>query len=376
MIRPPVDRPEGSKLEFKAAEVLSGDRLARDVAAFLNADGGELWIGIADDRSVVGVQDAASKCRSALDQLVDRIEPRPTSEITIDVVPWEDKELIRVGVTPTSARRPYAVRVKDGYQFPVRVGDRVRPLGFAEIRDVILNAAGAAARQKEAVDTAVQEVVRARERLRGTERLALRLVPVPAMSVSLKTADARRLFRDPAATGNRSSGWSFVNPYADPVPLARGWKGGILDATVTVGEHGQVDLDLPLQALFWKGEPKELFPFALIEHPVAVLRLAKELYAAADASHVVVADLVLFGLRGWKLGQGSPRSIGYRLRPMREYGENDFEEAPLQLTAGEIVAAPDRCAWRLLARVWRAFGYTEEQIPTEFTADGGLRLPE
>jgi len=52
-----IDAGENSKLEFKSA-VRSPDAIARVVSAFLNAQGGQLIIGVREGGELVGVANA------------------------------------------------------------------------------------------------------------------------------------------------------------------------------------------------------------------------------------------------------------------------------------------------------------------------------
>jgi hypothetical protein len=82
-----------------------------------------------------------------------------------------------------------------------------------------------------------------------------------------------------------------------------------------------------------------------------------------EETRTVVADLALFEARGSKLRPGAPGPF---------WSTNDaavFDDAsdllsdhPLLFTAGEVIENPDRCAFRLVRRVYEAFGLRQDAI--------------
>jgi len=376
-----LGRRESQQFEAKRAEALDDpETLPRAVSAMLNAGGGEVWVGLdAHDgvvTAILGVADPESARRRVSDRLVDMIEPPPTDEVEVEVKSFGGKELLRVIAKRTRGRGPYLVKRRNGLKGYVRTQDRNRSLTWDEIRQSVLHSHGQASDEAESVDAAVRKLIARREKVRTPGFLHLRLVPVPPFALELSRDDVNELYRNAAATGNRESGWNFITPYATPKKTQHGWSGGDGDAVVNVMDDGAIELRLPFERLHWQGPPEELWPWALVEHAVAVFRLARVLYTDADHDNVVLTDLALFGLRGWRLGPYSPRAVGYRLRDHTEFVESDFEDDPLHLRIAEIVDSPDRCAWRLLRRLWAAFGYTDDQMPKELDPDRGLILPE
>jgi hypothetical protein len=84
----------------------------------------------------------------------------------------------------------------------------------------------------------------------------------------------------------------------------------------------------------------------------------------------VLADLSLFGLRGWKLRPGSPRFLGPGV--VWDFSEGVvFEERdlllqqPLVFTWREVRETPDRCGFRLMQALYREFGYGDEALPMD-----------
>ena len=93
---------EGQHLEFKR-KVPRPERIAKEVIAFANAEGGKLLLGVDDDGSVRGVRDAHEElfaleralkthCRPPIPFEVEIIEVKHRREaLVVDVAPSEDK---------------------------------------------------------------------------------------------------------------------------------------------------------------------------------------------------------------------------------------------------------------------------------------------
>jgi hypothetical protein len=108
---------ETPRLEFKSSFAWDvrrnepGDFLRKEcwaaICAFLNADGGDLLIGVDDDARVLGLRPDVTKAGS-LDALVRSIEspfgaklkPNPLGLVSIDSVELDDETVIRVNVRP------------------------------------------------------------------------------------------------------------------------------------------------------------------------------------------------------------------------------------------------------------------------------------
>jgi len=88
----PLGKREGEKLELKGPDSRPID-IAREVVAFLNAEGGELWWGVkeTDGRSAATepFQDGDARKRDLQNHLIDTLEPSPTipEEVDIALVP-------------------------------------------------------------------------------------------------------------------------------------------------------------------------------------------------------------------------------------------------------------------------------------------------
>jgi hypothetical protein len=114
-VAPPMDREKG-RVTF-----------AEDVASFANANGGVLFLGIADNRDVVGVGRSAKEienriieARKALEKLIDY----EREIVTFREVPVRDREGIPktcLAVVVARACRPVGVRVGNAYTYPIRL---------------------------------------------------------------------------------------------------------------------------------------------------------------------------------------------------------------------------------------------------------------
>lgn len=372
----PLGQRESSRLEFKASEALKdSSSIGREVVAMLNADGGAVWIGIEEEDGVASkandIEDVGLQARRLHDYLIDAIEPSPLNdEVVLDTPPIPDGgAVLRIEVRPEGGRKPYALLRGASRRYLIRVRDRNRPMSREEI--------AAGFREEPSIGDqkltdAEQEMLEARRAVQqtGGQVFWLRLRPINPLDLDLREQDVQNVFHIPTLSGNRPAGWTFVNPYRavelkrDRLAFHRG----------ELRRDGTLTFEMPLDALHWKGEPDEIYPFSLLEYPVSALRIAKAIYqpSSLDRHDKIVADFALFGAHQWHLRPYSPQVLGYMTR-----GRNDFTEAddlvgdkPLVFRLEEIIDEPDWCAYRLaIRRTYEAFGYYEDEIPSEFDRD-------
>lgn len=98
---------EGPRLEFKN-RVPRPDRIAREIIAFANTDGGTVLLGVDDDGTVVGLRDADEELFALDEALASRIEP-PLSVRLTRVHVSRRREVVVVEVPP-SDDRPHFLR--------------------------------------------------------------------------------------------------------------------------------------------------------------------------------------------------------------------------------------------------------------------------
>ena len=380
----PLGQKEGPRLEFKGRDSLkTPEDIAREVVAMLNAEGGEVWVGLReeDGRAVVvePIDNADREVRRLLDSLVDSIEPSLSGgELRLEPVE-EDGEgpVLRILVKPSSGQRPYALLRKGGRHFVTRIADRIRPLSREEIRSFFQELG---ANRDTALQEAAEQVLADRMSV-AKKRQALfwlRLEPAADIAIDIQATEVRDLFREPTLSGNRSSGWSFARLQSLPVlSIGRLTNDPASPRHIEIRRDGGLLFQASLESLKWKGE--DIWPFILLEYPVSAFRIARKLYEGKmDGGDAVVADLALFGLRGLKLRPGSP-GTWFGSNRARIFNEADdfLLDSPLVFKAEEVESEPDLCGFRLVERVYEAFGLGRDAIPREFDQEvGRLILPE
>jgi hypothetical protein len=391
--RIPLGKKEGSRLEFKGSEALRApETIARGVVSMLNADGGEVWVGLREENeravAIEPIVEPDQAKRRLLDHLIDAIEPAPSKEIEVEPEASDEGFVLRIVTQPRAGRRPYALLKGGGRQFLIRVGPRSRPMTREELQESFSHGGSRSpSRDDRALDEAKSRLADGREQGQraGGRRLWLRLEPSADLALDRQDPRLETLLQDPLATGNRRSGWSFVVQFG-PGPRLQKDRLVMTDESydapygriITLQRRGALTFEAPLEALFWKGEEGEIWPFALLEYPISAFRIARAIYAGKlPFGTRVVADLSLFGIRGWKLRPHSPVTwLRGRPRPFEE-SEDLVSDGPLDFSAEEIENDPDRCGYRLVERVYEAFGYRRDEMPAEFdTQSGRLILPE
>ncbi|MBI4231219.1 MAG: ATP-binding protein [Planctomycetes bacterium] len=386
--KPPLGKRESLKLEFKGRDALKDlSRIAREVVAMLNAEGGEVWVGLAEGAGaavrVEPIDDPDMEARRLRDHLIDTIEPSPRDgEADVESVPAEGGAVLRVRVQSKGAHRPYAqMRKGEGRVFLARVDERVVAMGRKELEEAFR--AGHSSRgQDDPIAHARQEVLDAREKARKASQghLWLLIKPVGGSEVEIQSPELRELLRDPAATGNRVHGWNFAGGYEEPKRsrgmITHGYPSG---PCVEVHRSGELGFHIPLPVLkHQQGGAREIWPLCLMEYTTSIFRLASVVHRGEALlrreAHTFLVDLVLFNVKGWVLRPYSPNTFGFTYSVQKPQPFPDDEFALEQLLAfphQEMTQEPDRCAFRLLVRIYEAFGHDEDKIPKEFDRKTG-----
>lgn len=380
--RIPLGEKEDLHQEFKSREALKKpETIGREVVAMLNADGGTVWVGLRDqDDRAVGIEaipEADRERRRLRDYLVDTIEPSPASgEVSVDVVPVDGGgEILRVDVRPREGRAPYAHLREGGRFFLVRVDDRTRPMARGEIF-ARKPAEDDERSQRHALERLRED--RAQLEKKGRHLFWMGFEPAPKVDLEISEPKLADYLTKPTETGNRRMGWSFRFIY--PPTLHP-------DALVTnpaesrfaeIRRDGGLRFGLPLEDLYWKGEPTELWPYALAEFPVSAFRIARKVYEGKIRSHdQILVDMTFIGLQGWKLRPGSPTL--WRSQEAKAFtGSKDLSwESPRIFSFAELESNPDRCGYRFIQLIYEAFGLGRDAILHEFDRETGrLILPE
>jgi len=380
----PLGQVEGPKLEFKSSESRPID-IAREVVALLNAAGGEIWWGIkAENETAVAedpFSDGEARRRDLQNHLIDTIEPSPRipDEVALELVSARGAgQIMRIEVTRLGQGRAPAAQIKDqGRRFWIRVGDRVRIMTRDEVATKF--------KTEENPDSSLEKrLLVDREAVQGSKKPSfwMMIQPHPELShQDLKLADPalKELLTNPLATGNRRSGWNFVVELEQPKVERRGLGHGYDDDEyVLIRRDGAIVSRVPLERLHWKGGDHEIWPYALLEFPVSLMRLAATFFQrwGPNVDYVLV-DFAFVGLAGWTLRGGSPRSPAGRFGAPAPFKDRDLvPPRPFRFDRSELLEEPDRCGLRVITFVYEAFGYFEQSIPPEFDRiSGKLAFP-
>ncbi|NUP95681.1 MAG: ATP-binding protein [Planctomycetaceae bacterium] len=384
-----IGKVEGPLLEFKAAEVLKDPRkVAREVVAMLNAsngrDVGEIWIGVGETASKAsalhGVPEAELQRARLRDSLVDTIEPMPRSEeVAVTVVSQAGLQpLIRIEVLSAAVRKPFAL-LKDGARhYYVRVQDRTSVLAYDELRsawqvEARVNAdrpQGAMARLSSYRSAAVS---------RDGSRLWIGVAPHEDLQLSLDDESVQALLLRPSATGNREEGWNHVRPFMELKVFKDGRQTGDLSWGLTkLRRNGDIEFDIPVERLRLTSGDRhlarnELHPYALLEYPTSIVRLAGKL-AKLGRSPWFSASLMLTRIRGWQLWPYAPDLMGWRVEP---FGVGEYDEADdltierIDFSREELAGNADACAYRIVKQIYEAFHLEPSKIPRVFDPNTG-----
>lgn len=137
---------EGVDTEFKELDRVKGtlpDSVPKEIIAFANTEGGELYIGIRNDGSVVGVADPDDVMTRVSNVAHDTILPDVMPFIQIRPVEMEGKQVIKTTIA-VGTERPYYL-AKEGLKpkgVYVRRGSACIPLNEAGIREMIMETSG------------------------------------------------------------------------------------------------------------------------------------------------------------------------------------------------------------------------------------------
>ncbi|KYG91053.1 AAA family ATPase [[Bacillus] sp. KCTC 13219] len=99
---------ESLTLEFKRELT---DAIKREIIAFANTQGGELYIGVDDDGTIIGLDNADKVLESVSSMLHDGIQPDILVHTFLEIIELEDKEVVKISIA-RGARRPYHLKAK------------------------------------------------------------------------------------------------------------------------------------------------------------------------------------------------------------------------------------------------------------------------
>lgn len=137
---------ENVDVEFKELDRTTGklpDSLSKEIVSFANTEGGEIYIGINDDQTVVGVHDPDDVMTRISNVVHDTILPDVMPFIQIRTMEQEHKPVVLITVS-VGTERPYYL-AREGLKprgVYVRRGSACIPLNEAGIRQMILDTSG------------------------------------------------------------------------------------------------------------------------------------------------------------------------------------------------------------------------------------------
>lgn len=98
---------EDERTEFKA---MLNDKLEKEVVSFLNADGGDIYIGVKDNGEIIGINDDLDKIQLDIkNRIKSNIEPMTLGLFDIKVKSYDSKKYIHLTIAGGNAR-PYYIK--------------------------------------------------------------------------------------------------------------------------------------------------------------------------------------------------------------------------------------------------------------------------
>ena len=82
---------ETETLEFKRS---FSDTICREIVSFLNANGGDIVLGVADDGTIVGLNKIDETMRKIADIVTSQIEPNPQAIISSELRYFDGKTVL------------------------------------------------------------------------------------------------------------------------------------------------------------------------------------------------------------------------------------------------------------------------------------------
>jgi ATP-dependent DNA helicase RecG len=97
-----LQQQKSVRLEFKAQPVI--DEIAATITAFINTQGGDLIVGVGDNKDLIGVEHAKKQSVAIQNTLVKQI--KPSAPISVQIITYKTKEVILISVWE-GANKPY-----------------------------------------------------------------------------------------------------------------------------------------------------------------------------------------------------------------------------------------------------------------------------
>ena len=124
-----INTKEGAIMLFRESETVElkeivADDIKKEIIAFANCNGGKLYVGVQDDGTIIGVEDANSISLQISNMVRDAIKPDITMFVHYETIKEEGKEMVAIDVQRGTDRpyylakkgmRPEGVFVRQGY---------------------------------------------------------------------------------------------------------------------------------------------------------------------------------------------------------------------------------------------------------------------
>ncbi len=373
---------ESQTLEYKRDPYGRNDaevrEMLRDISSMGNAFGGDLLIGIEEDRKGIaiglpGVENAEVEARRIVSSCLSNIEERILGLIAWPVPLTNARHVIVVRI-PRSLRAPHMVTFKGINQFWTRHDRQKSPMSIHEIREACLKVEGLMEKLERFLEKR-KEAIRAA--IGSLPYYIVSLTPVFVDTEVLDIKDSKLkdiLFNPP---DQRPGGWN-LDFDVSPKPTLHGlsidvsgsrvlelFRNGYLELRVHIDEgsfcRNQIEIHRQRHLV--------LHAHAVVEYAVSLLRLGKAIHSYLGLTDLAVFSLTMLNVRGFALAcypndeKRERANVSYGPQP---WNEKDLEVEPRQVLSLE---EPDKVAKDFVDRIWQAFGF--EQAPL-FDAEGNF----
>lgn len=119
------------------------DSLIKEVVAFVNSDGGEIYVGIADDGTIVGVENPNDTMGRITSTIRDNVRPEMLMFISVTDMELDGKIVIKIKVQPGTSKPYYisgkGIRPEGVY---IRKGSSAIPASEATIKEMLMQTSG------------------------------------------------------------------------------------------------------------------------------------------------------------------------------------------------------------------------------------------
>lgn len=241
-------------------------------------------------------------------------------------------------------------------------------MSIHEVRDVCLKVEGLMERVERFLEKRKHEILQELSPLLNPPMpcyvISVTPIFVGTEVVEIRDRELRELLCDPP--GQRPGGWTV--PTGDrPIPTLNGLKTEIRDwKTLELFRNGHVELRVKIDQDSFCRQQFEiggrqfrvLYPYALVEYPISLLRLSKAIYACLGLTDPAVVSLSLYHIYEFALYRYATKDPGGDY-----YGPRLWPKLHLEIPVRQVPSLdePDRVAKEFVDRVWQAFGY--EQAP-------------